>query len=240
MGAQTRSLWNQHKQFLPWRWIPLFFSEGGGWTADLSVLGGGSSTLPENFPGEADEQRQKGEWSIVGQKSGWSIVGQKGGWSMVGQKGGWSMMGKKGECGWLGQQRAIFFMLMSAWPNFHDWHWNLHWVVTSHTPPKLWCHNHCSAIVSLSETFHAYPPQRDVPLYLYLLPVNLSEDLYQMNSIVQVIVSGGAGLHVEEAIVPHRGSTGSDGTHALQLPGRCSTHKVILRVNCMVAIQLTG
>ena len=39
----------------------LFFSEGGGGTADLAVFGGGSSTLPENFPGEADEQGQKGE-----------------------------------------------------------------------------------------------------------------------------------------------------------------------------------
>ena len=62
----------------------VYFSEGGGGTVDLAVFGGGSSALPENFPGEADKQ------------------------------------GQKGECGWLGQQRAIVFMLMSAQPNFHD------------------------------------------------------------------------------------------------------------------------
>ena len=70
--------------------------------------------------------------------------------------------------------------------------------------------------------------------------MNLSEDLYQMNSAVQVIFSGGVGLHVEEAIVPHRGSTGSDGTHALQLPGRCSPHRVILRVNYLVGVAHMG
>ena len=190
-----------------WHWICLFFSEGGGGTADLAVFGGGSSALPENFPGEADEQ------------------------------------GQKGECGWLGQQRAIFFMLTSAQLNFQDWHWNFHWAVTSRTQPKLWCYSHCSYcscqfVLKVLKVFHAYLPQRDVPLYLYLLPANLSEDLYQMNSTVLAIVSGGVGLHVEKAVIPHRGSTGSDGTHALQLPGRCSTHGVILRVNYLVGVAL--
>ena len=48
-------------QIFPDITLKLFFSEGGGGTADLAVFGGGSCTLPQNLPGEVDEQGQTGE-----------------------------------------------------------------------------------------------------------------------------------------------------------------------------------